>query len=46
MRNFILGIVVTLISAALVIYIVGHFGFIDMRADGEGRVSTRTAVRS
>ena len=33
MRNFILGVVATVIVAAVIVYIVGHFGFIDMRAD-------------
>jgi hypothetical protein len=33
MRKFILGVVVTLIVVAAIAYIVGHFGFIDMRAD-------------
>jgi|SRR5579864_1156763 len=33
MRNFILGVLVTLIVVAAIVYIAGHFGFIDMRAD-------------
>jgi hypothetical protein len=33
LRNFILGVVATVVVAAVIVYIVGHFGFIDLRAD-------------
>ena len=47
MRNFILGVVVTLIVAVVTVYIVSHFGFIDMRADQQpSRLETSLAGRA
>jgi hypothetical protein len=47
MRNFILGVVATLIVAAVIVYIVGHFGFIGMRADQQpSRLETSFAARA
>ena len=47
MRTFILGVVVTLIVVATIAYIVGHFGFIDMRADQQpSRFETSFAGRA
>lgn len=47
MRNFILGVVATVIVAAVIVYIVGHFGFIDLRADQQpSRLETSFAGRA
>ena len=47
MRTFILGVVITLIVVAAIVYIVGHFGLIDMRADQQAsRFETSFAGRA
>jgi mono/diheme cytochrome c family protein len=47
MRNFIVGVVATLIVAVVTVYGVSHFGLIDMRADQQpSRLETSVAGRA
>jgi cytochrome c1 len=46
MRKFVLGIVATLVVAAATVYVVSHFGLIDMRADQPSRLETSVAGRA
>ena len=40
MKNFVLGVVTTLIVLAVIAYIAGHLGFVDMRADSSIQAPT------